>query len=174
MPELLRPSERYKDSFLNAAREAQEAGSGLGDTLALDLPAVTADFAAYLSSLRQYEPGQPLPEGYVHSETLWLVEGGEYLGRVNLRHTLNTRLREFGGHIGYEIRPSARGRGHATQALHLALERARDLGLDRVLLTCDVVNLGSRRVIEKGGGVLEGEFTVPGHAEPIRRYWIPL
>jgi predicted acetyltransferase len=93
---------------------------------------------------------------------------------VNLRHTLNARLREFGGHIGYEIRPSARGRGHATQALHLALERAWDLGLERVLLTCDVVNLGSRRVIEKGGGVLEGEFTVPGHAEPIRRYWIPL
>ncbi|WP_104991351.1 GNAT family N-acetyltransferase [Deinococcus sp. NW-56] len=174
MPELVPPSERYKESFLAAVREAQADGSGLGDTLSLDVAALEADFPSFLDSLRRFEPGRELPEGFVHSEYRWLVEGDGYLGRVSIRHTLNQRLREFGGHIGYEVRPSARRQGRATLALRLALERARELGLERVLVTCDVDNLGSRRVIEANGGVLEYEGRVPDHPSPLRRYWITL
>ena len=92
---------------------------------------------------------------------------------MSIRHTLSDHLREFGGHIGYEIRPSARRRGYGTLILKLALERARELGISPVLVTCDVDNLGSRGVIEANGGELEGEFEVPQyHDKPIRRYWI--
>lgn len=174
MPTLVSPAERYKPSFLAAVREAQATGSGLGDTLSLDVGALEADFPAFLESLRRFEPGHELPDGFVHSEARWLVDGGGYLGRVSLRHTLNGRLHEFGGHIGYEVRPSAGQKGYATLALQQALDRARELGLTRVLVTCDQDNLGSRRVVEKGGGVLEAELTVPGHPKPIRRYWISL
>lgn len=174
MPILVPPSERYKVSFLDAVREAQAAGSGLGDTLSWDVAALEADFPAFLESLRRFEPGRELPPGYVHAEARWLVDGDTYLGRVSIRHTLNDRLREFGGHIGYEVRPSARRRGYATLALRLALERARELGLSRVLLTCDVDNLASRRVIEANGGELEGEFRLDFYEKPIRRYWMSL
>lgn len=173
MPELVRPSERYKDSFLAAVREAQESGSGLGDTLKWNLDDIRADFGKVLRDLTRYEPGNDLPDGFVHSEYRWLVEGEAYLGRVSIRHTLSDHLREFGGHIGYEIRPSARRRGYGTLILKLALERARELGIGPVLVTCDVDNLGSRGVIEANGGELEGEFEVPQHQDkPIRRYWI--
>lgn len=172
MPQLVPPDERYRSSFLTAVREAQASGSGLGDTLTFDLPELERDFSAFLSHLRRFEPPAIPPEGFVNSEMLWLVEGDIYLGRVSIRHTLNPRLREFGGHIGYEIRPSARRRGYATLALKLALERCRELGIERALVTCDVDNLGSRRVIETNGGELEGEFTVPDYPRPIRRYWI--
>lgn len=173
MRELVRPSANYRDSFLEAVREAQAAGSGLGDTLKWNLDEISADFDEVLRELSRYEPGNELPEGFVHSEYLWLVNGDEYLGRVSIRHTLNERLREFGGHIGYEIRPSARRQGNAALALKLALERCRELGIERALVTCDVDNLGSRRTIEKNGGELEGEFEVPQyHDKPIRRYWI--
>lgn len=173
MPELVRPSERYKDSFLEAVREAQATGSGLGDTLTWNLEDIRADFEGLLRNLSRYEPGNDLPDGFVHSEYRWLVEGTEYLGRVSIRYTLNDRLRQFGGHIGYEIRPSARRKGYGTLILRLALERARELGIGDVLVTCDVDNLGSRGVIEANGGVLEGEFEVPQyHDKPIRRYWI--
>lgn len=172
MRELVRPSAKYKGSFIEAVREAQAAQSGLGDTLKWNIADIEADFDSVLQELRRYEPGNDLPDGFVHSEYRWLVDGDEYLGRVSIRHTLNERLRQFGGHIGYEIRPSARRQGNATLALKLALERCRELGIQHALVTCDVDNLGSRRTIEKNGGELEGEFTLDFHAKPIRRYWI--
>ncbi|WP_415784852.1 GNAT family N-acetyltransferase [Deinococcus saxicola] len=174
MPELVKPSSHYKQSFIQAVREAQASGSGLGDTLKWDVAEMEADFNSVLAALRRYEPGNDLPDGFVHSESLWLVEGDEYLGRASLRHTLNKHLREFGGHIGYEVRPSARRQGYGTTMLRLTLERARELGLERVLITCDAVNLGSRRVIEGNGGVLEGQFVLEFHPKPLRRYWITL
>ncbi|EYB66835.1 N-acetyltransferase GCN5 [Deinococcus phoenicis] len=175
MPILVPPSEQYKASFLDAVREAQATGSGLGDTLTWNVEEAEADFGPLLAALCRFEPPAELPAGYVHAEYRWLVEGDTYLGRVSLRHTLNDRLREFGGHIGYEIRPGARGQGHGKRILALALDRARELGLPRVLVTCDVDNLASRGVIEANGGGLEGEFEVPQyHDKPIRRYWITL
>jgi predicted acetyltransferase len=104
----------------------------------------------------------------------WLVDGETYVGRVNLRHRLNPRLRRLGGHIGYEIHPSLRRRGYGTRALALALERARALGLHRVLLVCAEENVGSRRIIEANGGRLEGIFRVRERPEPVCRCWIDL
>ena len=68
MPHLVRPSEQYKDSFLAAVREAQETGSGLGETLVWKLDDISADFGKVLRDLTRYEPGNELPEGFVHSE----------------------------------------------------------------------------------------------------------
>jgi predicted acetyltransferase len=70
------------------------------------------------------------------------------------------------------VRPSARGRGVATWALREVLREATETGLDRVLLTCDVSNAASARVIERCGGVLEDiRDTWLGRS---RRYWITL
>lgn len=101
------------------------------------------------------------------STTPWWVEGEEFVGRLGLRHRLTPALRLAGGHIGYDVRPSWRGRGLASRMLHDALPIAAALGIDPVLLTCDPANIHSRRVIEKNGGVLFEE-------EPTTlRFWIP-
>ncbi|UBV41833.1 GNAT family N-acetyltransferase [Deinococcus taeanensis] len=173
MPELVQPAGRYKASFLEAVREAQSSGSGLGDTLRFNVPDMQRDFPSFLAHLCRFAPGQPLPDGFVHSEYLWLVEGDTYLGRASVRHTLNDRLRQFGGHIGYEVRPSARRQGHATRILQLSLKRAHQLGIAQALLTCDADNTGSRRAIEKNAGVLEGEFRIDDHPKPFLRFWVP-
>ena len=76
-------------------------------------------------------------------------------------------LLEVGGHIGYSVRPSARRRGVATEALRLVLPHAAALGIDPALLTCDVDNVASARVIEANGGVLEDVRGVK------KRYWVP-
>ncbi len=83
-------------------------------------------------------------------------------------------LTEVGGHIGYAVRPSARRQGIGTALLGLTLIEARKLGLVRVLVTCDVSNLGSARIIQRNGGVLEDERSIPGHPEPVARSWIDL
>jgi predicted acetyltransferase len=87
---------------------------------------------------------------------------------------LNRQLRRLGGHIGYEIRPSRRGRGYGKLALSLALERAGRLKLRRVLLVRAEDNDASRRIIERNGGVLEGVVRLRERSELLRRYWIDL
>ncbi len=89
-----------------------------------------------------------------------------------MRHRLNEQLLDGGGHIGYGVRPSARKRGLASWALGEVLKRARDRGLERVLVTCAAENVASARTIERNGGVLEDiRETWLGLA---RRYWIEL
>lgn len=71
------------------------------------------------------------------------VVNGEYVGRVSLRHRLNAGLEAWGGHIGYEVRPSVRGRGYGHALLAGMLPHARTLGLERALLHCDDSNAAS-------------------------------
>ena len=86
---------------------------------------------------------------------------------MSIRHRLTPSLLLMGGHIGYDVRPSARRRGHATLMLAAALPVARGLGIDRALLTCRTDNIGSRKVIEANGGVLEDE------RDGMLRFWAP-
>lgn len=107
----------------------------------------------------------------VASSYFWIAggdgrDGDELVGFLNLRHSLNRFLLEEGGHIGYSVRPSARRRGHASRALALGVQRAAVLGIERVLVTCDVDNEPSRRTIERNGGVLEDQ------RNGKLRYWI--
>jgi len=125
-------------------------------------------FAAYVDVLRADSlPETTRPAGYVPCTTWWWVEGREYFGRIAVRHRLTEKLREVGGHIGYDVRPTARGRGHATAMLRAVLPMAHALGINPALVTCDTVNVASRRVIEKNGGQLEDERSGK------LRYWLP-
>jgi len=103
-----------------------------------------------------------------HSTCRWIVEEGRIQGGIALRHDFNERA----GHIGYGIRPSARGRGLATWALASMLEVARRRDMGRVLLVCAADNAASVRTIEGNGGILS-EVRVTPHGA-IRRYWVDL
>lgn len=46
----------------------------------------------------------------------------EILGAVDIRHELNHRLRNIGGHIGYGVARSYRGKGYASTLLGQALD----------------------------------------------------
>ena len=50
---------------------------------------------------------------WVASTTLLALRESDQklLGTINIRHELNDFLREFGGHIGYGVRPTERGKG---------------------------------------------------------------
>ena len=109
----------------------------------------------------------------------WMVEDGEYLGAIQLRHTIDSpALADLFGHIGYGVRRSARGRGLARQALRAVLPEARRIGLHRVLVCCREDNGASISVIRACGGVLENirpvdEFSLShGVSAPTCRFWI--
>ena len=120
--------------------------------------------AALVALLRRL--GREWSDAWVPSDYWWIAEGEEVVGFLAIRHRLNDFLLAEGGHIGYSVRPARRRQGHATRALGLALGRARELGIDQALVTCDDDNLASARTIESRGGVLEDV------RDGKRRYWI--
>ena len=133
------------------------------------------DFASYIVTLRNESCGKNLSKGHVPMTTLWLInDRNEICGLSRLRHYLTPGLEKEGGHIGYVVPPSKRKKGHGTVLLELMLGRVRKFGLDRVLITCDSDNIGSARIIEKNGGVLENEVVSDNSGKLVSRYWIKL
>jgi predicted acetyltransferase len=177
VPELVRPLTRVRGSFVAAMAEFQAEGRGAPDDRTMvgaeirghratwHTPEGFARFVAQLRAEADEDPSRP--PGLVPSTTLWWVDGDEYLGRIAVRHRLSPALLEVGGHIGYDVRPSARRRGHATAMLRGALPIAAGLGIERALITCDVDNVASRKVIETCGGVLEDR------RGSTLRFWAP-
>lgn len=115
------------------------------------------------------ERGLNLPSGFVPAiQFVSFDEEGRALGFLHLRLRLNEFLRAQGGHIGYSIRPSERGKGHAKEQLALGLAEAMKKNIRSILLTCHDDNPASRSVILANGGVLED---IRHHFE---RYWIEM
>jgi predicted acetyltransferase len=127
-------------------------------------------YQEHLRLLERHAKGLGLTPDRVPQTTYWLMQADYPVGVSKLRHTLNDTLRLQGGHIGYCIRPSVRGRGLGHTILQLTLHEAKSLGLSRVLLTVNEGNLASRRVIERSGGTLERIERTSG----ICYYWIEL
>ncbi|QUJ68669.1 GNAT family N-acetyltransferase [Photobacterium sp. GJ3] len=133
----------------------------------------TENFAEYVKQLSDEAQGINLREDYVPCTHLWLIDDGVLLGAIRIRHHIeNEFLSLEGGHIGYDIAPSARNQGHGKRMLTLALPVAKALGIEKALVTADEDNLASRSVIEKNGGKFEKVIRGKVFPEPIARYWI--
>jgi predicted acetyltransferase len=172
--ELVEPSVKYKNSFIESVKELKENTGSETTRRYRDLSTseLEADFESFVEKERAHAEGKYLPEGYVPQSEFWLVDNSEYVGHVGVRHRLNEHLLKIGGHIGYSIRPSKRNMGYGTKILELALPKAKELGMDKVLLTCDATNIASRRIIEKNGGVLENQVPNPETGIDKLRFWI--
>ncbi|MBT2468122.1 GNAT family N-acetyltransferase [Streptomyces sp. ISL-66] len=171
MPELIAPTTRLHSAWLLARDEwgpgFHEDGFGLGPSDEVDSP---DGFATWVARLTE-ESGPKAVESGRGCTYRWIVECDRVHGGIALRHGLNDYVLQF-GHIGYGIRPSSRRRGLATWALGRILDEARALGLDQVLIVCEVDNPASVKTIEHHGGVFEGvRETEHG---PVRRYWIKI
>ena len=176
--EFVRPSVEYKDSFTEAVREFQAEVPCINETTRryqeLSIPELRQDFDSFVERERSHSRGENMPAGYIPQTEFWLVDVEEYIGHVGIRHELNEHLLHIGGHIGYSIRPSKRGQGYGNKILELALPEAKKLGLDKVLLTCDVTNVASRKIIEKNGGALENQVPNPETGVDKLRFWITI
>jgi predicted acetyltransferase len=128
-------------------------------------------WSVYLDRLEQLRLGVEVPPDRVPATFLVAQVGSELVGRVSIRHRLNAFLRDFGGHVGFGVRPQHRGRGYAGEILRQALVVARAAGVEAVLVTCDDDNIASATVIERAGGVLEDILPGPDEGR-TRRYWI--
>jgi len=104
----------------------------------------------------------------VPSTVFWYVSSPYHLGTLVVRHELTPELRDVGGHIGYHVVAPWPRQRHATRMLAAGLDECRRLGLTKALVTCDVGNEWSRRVILANGGV------PADRAQGEDRFWIEL
>ena len=95
--------------------------------------------------------------GRCQGKTFLLIRKNDnkIIGTINVRWNLTEKVKQFGGNIGYGIRPTERRKGYNKMNLYLGLIEAKKIGLDKVMLDCDVENLGSSKTMEALGGKLE-------------------
>lgn len=163
---LRRPSQTDKEAILEMMAEfereqsAHDGGFWNPDNFV---------YEEWLEENLQAETGLNIPENWVPAiQLVSLDEAGHALGFLNLRLRLNDYLLEKGGHIGYSIRPSERGKGYAKESLRQGLQVAKDKNIHRALVTCSIKNSASRAVILANGGQLEDI------RHETERYWIDL
>lgn len=169
---LVRPSKEYQEQAIEYIKEFNEFGSQIHGVGGLD--SYINNYDEWLIKLEKYRnlvPGSI--EGKVPSETFMLIreKDNKLIGIIDIRLMLNDYLFNYGGHIGYGIRPTERKKGYASYQLYLALEFCYEKGIDKVLITCDKDNIGSAKTIINSGGILENEvFRDDGRI--CQRYWI--
>jgi predicted acetyltransferase len=170
MYKLINPSIEHKEKYLDYLND-------WGDE---SMTPLTSDIKhmSYEDLLKYFYDAEHdinLPRGYVPDSNYFFVDEEEnILGFVNIRHYLNDILLKIRGHIAYGIRPSMRGKGLSKKMLKLALEKAKERGINRILMVCDKSNVASAKTIIANGGILENEvYDVTDH-EIIQRYWIDL
>ncbi|HEY1180479.1 MAG TPA: GNAT family N-acetyltransferase, partial [Phytomonospora sp.] len=143
-------AERHRRGYVAMIEECHRDGEGYPWNNA---PLARRDFAASATELADEARGVGLPDGGAPQRTFVLVEDGvEVLGEFRLRPVITEPYEEHNGHVGYNLRPSARGRGYGTRGLAMLLDEARRLGVPGVLVPVEGDNAASARVIEKNGG----------------------
>ncbi|SFT24767.1 GNAT family N-acetyltransferase [Paenibacillus sp. BC26] len=169
MVQLVKPSMALQEAYMAFYREWIVCGEDIVPwVVGLD----PSDFTAYIKQLNEAHKEENTPEGWVPHSTYWLLDdAGQVVGAANIRHRLNQKLLESGGHIGYGIIPSERRKGYAAQLLALSLQETDGLGIREVLVICDHDNIGSERTILRNGGQFESSFT-EAHGNVVKRFWI--
>lgn len=164
------PSIKRKDEAINYVKEFYENNSNLNGDSGLDK--YLDDYEGWLEFLNKLSNPLTVPSGYCPGYEYFLIRKNDskLVGLINLRYNLNKNLLLHGGHIGYSIKVSERRKGYNKINLYLCLIKARELGLDKVLLTAYDDNIGSVKTILDAGGVLENKINDNGKL--LGRYWI--
>lgn len=174
MLKLIEAEEKYLDQYKEAYIEALNQIE-LGNIKKHDMMFLNPDETNVVQVFKDNRDQSKLPSHYVPSYDFFAVDDDKFIGVIHIRIRLTDNLVKFGGHIGYGINPKYWNMGYGKELLKVALDKYKDLiEEDKILITCDDDNIGSYKIIEANGGVLENKIENEASGEKFltRRYWI--
>lgn len=128
-------------------------------------------YEEWLFAVTRNTNAETVDEDWVVTDTFFAVrqEDGKIIGIIDLRHTLNDFLKNF-GNCGYSVRPSERSKGYATEMLRQLICLAKAAGMENLHLSVEKTNVPSVRVIQKNGGIYERSFEYEGEVADIYKF----
>ena len=167
MIRLVRPTLEHKEKALAYRQEHFDHGENIIN--GSELLDKTESYEEWLQSIKNNENPETVNPEWIVTDTFFAVdEQDEIVGIIDLRHTLNDFLKDF-GNSGYSVRPSQRQKGYATEMLRQVLDIARRAGLEELHLSVEKDNIPSIKTIVKNGGVYERSFEFEGELADIYR-----
>jgi predicted acetyltransferase/ribosomal protein S18 acetylase RimI-like enzyme len=151
MIQLISPTAERRDAFRAMLDDFQRAGETEWCEKNKD---AVSDFSAFVDRLENEAKGITVA-GWVPTSHYWLIQSRQIIGTLRMRHYLTPVVKENTGHVGYDIAPSFRRKGHGYEILRLGLLEAEKLGIGDVLAHCADSNVASLKIIQKHGGVPE-------------------
>ncbi len=169
---LIEPSMDYEDNFKELVSEYKKVGE---KRYFEKYKKALEDFPQFISELEKQSKGLHDEDVGAKTTTYWLTDEDEILGVIRIRHVLNSQyFRTYVGHIGCDISPKHRNKGYGDKILNEGLHKAKEIGLNKILITCVSNNIGSIKVIEKNGGIFESEVYNKKIDKIMRRYWVEI
>ena len=170
---LVKPNKEYTDEIMGYKNEFLAKGDSMDGCGSLRR---CTNASEYLDVCKSYESKETLPIGKVVATQFFYVRKSDnkIVGMIQVRHYFNEYLEKYAGHIGYSVRPSERRKGYAKSMLKEALKFCKEIGLERVMVTCEESNIGSEKTILANGGVFEYTIHQPEENINLKRYWIDL
>lgn len=169
---LIKPTIEWKKEIINYRKEFLLETKAIAGSNNLASFEKVSDWLTYLSLNEKWDT---LPNrDFVPSIQYMLVNqmDKKILGMSNLRLELSDYLLKVGGHIGYSVALSEQSKGYGKLLLKETLEKAKELNINKILVTCSDDNIASAKVIESQQGTLENIIFVKSVQSDVRRYWI--
>ena len=170
---LIRPTSEYASQIVEYRQEFLDAGDSMDGTGPLRR---TSNPEKYIQICLDHEDPLKVPSHLVPATQFFFIRKSDnkLVGMIQVRHRFNDYLEKYAGHIGYSVRPSERRKGYAKEMLRMVLPFCREIGIDKVMITCIDGNIGSEKTILANGGVYESTIHKPNENEDLKRFWITL
>ncbi len=162
--------DQYREAYLDSLKQIE-----LGTMKRHNLVFMNPDEVDVIQIMKDNRDITKLKPTYVPSYDYFAIDDDKFIGVIHIRVSLTPALMNYGGHIGYGVNPKYWNLGYGKQILKLGLDEYKDLiKEDKILITCDDDNIGSYKIIESNGGILENKVENEDCGEKFitRRYWI--